>query len=97
MAKRKRGAPSLAEAGNLIVKKAPRGMSKRMTYFARPSFEKGITPTHLAAHAQRFKEQAPKCAATLKGMPYGPEHPKALRACIGQALSSGGKRSRAGQ
>jgi hypothetical protein len=91
---KKRGAPHLNEAGRLIVKKAPAG-SKRLTYFARPSFAKGVVPNHLVAHAQRFKEMAPKCASDLKGMPYGPEHPAAVRACIGNGLSAGGKRAKA--
>lgn len=95
MVRTRRGAPRLADANSLIIKKAPTGMSNRTTYIARRSFVPGVTPKHLEGYAAKFKEMAPKCASQVRGMPYGPEHVVAMRGCMQQNLAAGGKKSRA--
>ncbi|MFA5053042.1 MAG: hypothetical protein WC565_03220 [Parcubacteria group bacterium] len=72
----------LADLGKLIVKRNPNGG----VYFAKESFPEGVTPEHLKPYTERFTAAARECATATKGMPAGMEHPKALRACIGQKL-----------
>lgn len=79
-------APTLAEAGRIIVKKAPAGLSNRMFYFAKRSNTPGVTPAHLRAYADKFAAQAPKCAAEIRGMPKGPEKVLAMRGCMANNL-----------
>jgi hypothetical protein len=79
-------APKLAEIGSIIVKKAPSGLSNRAFYLARPSFPAGMTPAHLVAYREKFTAAAPRCAASLRGMPKGPEHVRAMRGCMKEQL-----------
>jgi hypothetical protein len=78
-------APTLANAGNVIVKHAP-PWSKKLTYFARRSFAPGEIPAHLEGYARDFGAAAPGCAATVKGMPSGPEKVQALNGCMAAKL-----------
>lgn len=58
-------APSLAEMGKVIVKRAPRSGG---IYFARRSFPAGIVPKHLEGYAGTAGQDARACASATAGM-----------------------------
>lgn len=79
-------APNLSELGDVIVKKAPRGLSNKTFYFARRSFTPGQIPDHLRPYTEAFTAMAPRCKAAIAGVPSGAAKVKAMRACMGQNL-----------
>jgi len=79
-------APTLGEAGAIIVKKAPVGLSKRMFYLAKRSNAPGVIPEHLKAYTEKFTAQAPKCSAAIRDVPSGPQKVLAMRACMANNL-----------
>lgn len=79
-------APTLAEAGRVIVKKAPTGLSNRMYYFARRSNPVGITPDQLKGNAEKMKQVAPKCSAVVRGMPAGADKIRKFRGCVAENM-----------
>ena len=79
--------PTLAEAGKVIIKMAPSGLSNKQFVIARRSNPAGVVPPHLKAYADKFAAQAPTCASQIRGMPKGAAKVLAMRSCMSRALS----------
>ncbi len=71
-------APTLAEMGKVIVKKAPRSGG---VYFARRSFPPGTTPKHLEGYASTLGGDARACATATSGM-KGNARVVAMNGCV---------------
>jgi hypothetical protein len=71
-------APTLSEAGTVIIKKSPR---KGSFYLARRSFEPGVTPKHLESYAGTMATDARACATATAGM-KGNARVTAMNGCI---------------
>jgi hypothetical protein len=71
-------APTLAEMGKVIIKKAPRSGG---IYFARRSFPAGVVPKHLEGYASSMAADARACASATAGM-KGNARVIALNGCI---------------
>jgi len=71
-------APTLAEMGKVIIKKAPRSGG---IYFARRSFPAGVVPKHLEGYASSMAADARACASATAGM-KGNARVTAMGGCI---------------
>lgn len=71
-------APTLSEAGSVIIKKSPR---KGSFYLARRSFEPGVVPKHLEGYAGSMAADARACATATAGM-KGNARVTAMNGCI---------------
>lgn len=79
--------PTLAEAGKVIIKMAPSGLSNKQFVIARRSNPAGVIPAHLKGYTDKFSAAAPKCAAQIRGMPKGAAKVLAMRSCMSRELS----------
>jgi hypothetical protein len=75
----------LSQANSAIIKNAP-PWAKKLTYMARRSFAKGVTPQHLETYAKNFAAAAPGCGQSVRGMPSGPEKVQAMNGCMSAKL-----------